>query len=235
MSVSTTRTFNPEFAEILTEAYSRCLIRPQTINQEHIRDAIRSANLMLVDFSNAGVQQYRLIEQEITLVSGQAVYSLAVGTLDVWSMVFRRDDQDTPVWPMSRTDYQRIPNKTQEGRPYNYFCDRASIDNGQRTISLYPTPERDGDTLQIWALTRSLDAVQMRQNLTVAYEGFEAYCSSLARRLARKYAPELIGGQTGLAQEELQAWNLWRGADKERSPLRIRMRGYSSPRRGGSR
>lgn len=226
MATSQTRTFSPEFAEILEESFSRCLIRPQTINQDHIYEAIRSANLMLVEFTNAGVQQYRLIEQTITLTAGQEQYSLAAGTLDIWSMVFNRDGQDTPVWPHSRTDYQRIPSKGQEGRPYNYFIDRGAVGNAQRQVYLWPTPDTTGETVRIWALTRSEDAIETSENLTVAYEGFDAYAAKLAERLARKFAPELLGGRDGLKQEAKDAWDLWRGADRERTPLRFRMRGY---------
>lgn len=226
MSTSNTRVFNPEFAEILEEAFSRCQIRPQTINQDHINEALRSANLMLVKFANAGVQQYRLQQQTVIMEAGEPRYELAAGTLDVWSMVYTRDGQDTPVWPMSRTDYEYIPTKTQPGRPHDFFFDRSSIDNGLRHFDLYPTPDTDGDTIRVWALMRSQDAVGIAENLTVAYEGFDAYAAELAARLARKYAPELLPGRTGLAQEAEDAWKLWRGADRERAPLRLKMRGY---------
>ncbi len=45
------RTFNPQFAELLSEAFARAEIRPIGVTQEHIEEAIRSANYLLTDFS----------------------------------------------------------------------------------------------------------------------------------------------------------------------------------------
>ena len=95
------RQFNPTFPQLLAESFSRILIRPLQITQEHIVEALRSANLMLIEFQNHGVNQFQLIEQTIDLEEDEATYDLMEGAIDVWSAVHRRDGLDTPVWPMN--------------------------------------------------------------------------------------------------------------------------------------
>lgn len=221
------RQFNPTFPQLLSEAFSRILIRPLQITQEHILEAIRSANLMLIEFQNHGVNQFQLIEQTITLVDGQATYDLMEGAIDAWSVVHRRDDLDTPVWPMARTDYQRIPDKDNEGRPFNYFVERGKTGITERTITLWPVPDRDGDELVLWVWARGEDQT-FNINAPMAFEWFDAYASNLAKRMAEKYAPKLYDQKEKLAD---RAFDLAYGSDRERAPARFRFRGYTRGRR----
>lgn len=229
MSTSGTRAFDPQFAELLSEAFSRIQIRPLSVTQEHIDEAIRSANLMLVHFAIKGMAQYQMSQQSISLVQGTPTYNLPAGALDIWSAVHRRDNLDTPVWPFSRSDYHHIPSKTQEGRPFNYFADRGVLGAATRSVTLWPTPDRTGDELLCWFLMKSEDASGLPENISVAYEYFEAYASNLCARLAEKFAPQSFREKLQLAD---MAWKAAQDGNRERAPTRMRMRGYT--RRGRS-
>lgn len=229
MATSGTRTFNPKFADLLSEAFSRVLIRSAAVTQDHIDEAIRSANLMFVSFANRVQHQFQLQHVTQALTAADAEYDLPVGALDVWSAVVRKDGQDTPVWPMARVDYQRIPSKTQEGRPFNFFVERGKVGNAQRTITFWPTPDGTSATeARMWVLMRPEDATGLPENLSVAWEWFDAYASDLTARLAEKYAPEQHADKEAKAE---RAFLIAKGGDRERSPTRFRMRGYTRGRR----
>jgi hypothetical protein len=207
---------------MLSEAFSRVLIRPANVTAEHIEEAIRSANLMLIDFSTKGVHQYQLIETVISTVIGQASYDLPAGTIDVWHAILRRDNRDTPVWPMARSDYHSIPNKDNPGRPFNYFSERGKVGEVARTITLWPVPDKI-DSLRIWVWVFAESVGKMAETLSVSKEWFDAYASALTARLAEKYAPTLFEQKMALAAQAFMQANR---TGRERTTLRLRMRGY---------
>lgn len=227
MATSGTITTDYQFAEIMSEAFERCQIPPLAIVQEHIDACVRSAQLMLVEFGNRGVHQYQLSHTTIDLEAGEPTYNLPVGTIDLWSAVLTRDGSDTPVWPMGRQAYEYIPKKSQTGRPFNYFVDRATTGLQLRTVTLWPVPDRSTDVLKVWVWKSAQDVGSIGNTLAVAPEWVDAYAAGLAKRMARKFAPGLVGELTSEAE---QAFSLAHGTDRERAPLRLRMRGYT--RRG---
>ncbi len=227
VATSGTYTFNPEFAELMTEAYSRLQIRGAQIQEEHIEDALRSANLLLIDFANRGVHQYELTQVDVTLDPDQATpqtYNLPAGTIDVWHAVIRRDGADTPLWPMARQSYEDIPNKSETGRPYNYTTNRNVSGVTTRTITLWPVPDT-ADTLRLWVWRFAEDQVGIEQNVGIAKEWFDAYAAELAKRLWRKY-PSNTSTFMEMAVEAREAFTAARGTNRERAPLRLRIRGY---------
>lgn len=221
--------FDPTFAEVLSEAFSNCGIRPQLVTSEHIDEAIRSANFALVKFSNRGVKQYSLSYRQLSLVSGTATYSLPADVIDVWAATTLRSGAETPIWPISRTDYLTIPNKTTTGRSYNYFIDKGKVGTTQRTIALWPVPDRSTDVLNYWALTRHTDVTDLSATGPMAYEWVDAYALEIAVRMALKYAPDRLDTLSILAG---QAFELAYDANRERAPVRFKMRGYVKPRGG---
>lgn len=225
MATSETRTFDPQFNELLTEAFERIQIQPRDVVQDHIEAALRSANLMLIDFANRGVLAYQLVQATINLEAGEPTYDLPAGTIDAWSVILRRDNQDVPVWPMGRSTYHQLPDKTNTGRPFNYFTDRAKTGLNTRTITLWPVPDRDSDTLELWVWKFAEDAGTMSNTTGIAKEWFDAYAAGLAARLARKYPPK-VGTVAELKAEADVAFYIAKGTDRERAPLRIRVRGY---------
>ena len=222
-----TATFNPEFTEILSEAFSNAGIRPANVTGEHIVEAIRSANLLLVDFSNKGVKQYQLVFRTITVTSGVATITLPADVLDVWAANITRDGQDTPMWPISRTDYMNVPRKTQTGRMFNYFVDKGKEGTTARVVYLWPTPDRSTDVFTYWAWVRNSDENLVSQTSPMSYEWLDAYAAGLAVRIARKFAPDRLADLVPLASD---AFLNARYADRERAPTRFKMRGYNRPR-----
>lgn len=224
------RTFNPQFAEILSEAFSRSMVRPFHATQEHLDEAIRSANFVLTSFTNKGVTQFQLVEQVITLEDGVATYDLMEGALDAWHVMYRREGMtDTPVWPMARSDYHSLPDKDSQGLSNQYFTDRGKTGNVARTITLWPVPDRDTDSLSVWVWCRA-ETVENNISATapIAVEFVDAYADAIALRLAKKFNEAKVAGLTKDAKE---SFDIAFSAARERTPARFRMRGYTRGRR----
>lgn len=224
------RTFNPEFAEILSESFSRALIRPMQVTQEHLDEALRSANFVLTQFTNLGVTQFQLVEQVIPLVDGTATYDLMEGALDAWHVMYIRDGMsETPVWPMARSDYHSLPDKESPGLANQYFTERGKTGNVTRTITLWPVPDRSTDSLSVWVWCRA-NTQTNDINLTapIGVEFIDAYADAIALRMAKKFNPSVVSGLTVDAKE---SFGIAFSAARERTPVRLRMRGYTRGRR----
>jgi hypothetical protein len=224
------RTYNPEFARLLSEAFSRAKIRPLQVTQEHLDEAIQSANFVLTQFTNLGVTQFQLVEQVIELETGEATYDLMEGALDAWHVMYRRDGMtDTPVWPISRSDYHSLPVKDTPGLANQYFTDRGKVGNAVRTITLWPVPDRNTDTLSVWVWCRT-NAQDNDISLTapIAVEFIDAYADAIALRMAKKFNEDKVASLTVDAKE---SFDIAFSAARERTPARFRMRGYTRGRR----
>jgi len=164
MATSGTRTFTLYVNEIIEEAYGR--IGGETITGKESSSARRSLNLMLKEWSNRSIQLWSVSESTQTLTSGTANYTLNSYTIDVEEAVIsvtNADDTrtDYEMERISRDDYLRIPDKSNSGRPSQYFVDKQLTP----IIYLYPTPD-DADTFRykerkaledITAATESVD------------------------------------------------------------------------------
>lgn len=224
MATSGTRAFTPQFADILSEAFSRVQIRPENVTPEHIEEAIRSANLLLVELAGDGIQQFQLVEQIVTLVEADPTYDLPAGTIDVWYGTVRKGNQDTPIWPISRDDYASIPDKTNIGRPFNYFVETGTVGETARTITFWPVPgTANATTARLWVWRRAEVITAMAQNPGVAWEFLDCYSAGLAKRLAVKFAPQLAEAR---AAEFDMALLKAKRLGRSRAPLRLRATGY---------
>lgn len=202
------------------EALSRIQIRGAQIAEEHITEAVASANYMLAEWIGRGVNQFQLRQVDVVLEAATAAYTLAAGTIDVWSAVFRRDNRDTPVWPISRSDYESIPDKTNSGdRPVHYFVDKST---NTRSVTLWPVPTR-ADTLRLWTWVRADDQTGIDENGSITFEWQEAYASEMCARLAEKFRPAAYGEKRALADAK---FILAQRGQRERAPTRVRFRGY---------
>lgn len=192
MASSGTFAFNPQFADHIDEAFERCGIDPADLKARHIRSAKRSANLMLKDWQNFGYKQHalELISQPLTAV-GQNSFSLPAGGLDIFHATLKRSGRETEMYPISRSDYNALHDKTQTGRPDRYFVDRGTFTGAVgSSVFLWQTAENITDTIELWYIRTLEDAGDPSNtlDLTPAYQ--EAFAAGLATHLSLKFAPE---------------------------------------------
>ena len=84
MATSDSKAYRPDVEEIITEAYERCGIDPQTRTGDQASSARRSLNLLFSEWSNRGINYWTVTNLTLTLVKDQSTpYTLPVGTIDL--------------------------------------------------------------------------------------------------------------------------------------------------------
>ena len=81
MATSGTTAFNLDIDEIIQEGYQRCGVR--TNSGYDLKSARTSLNLLFAEWGNRGIHLWKVDLNEVTLVSGQAEYSVASNVSDV--------------------------------------------------------------------------------------------------------------------------------------------------------
>ena len=111
------------------------------------------------------------------------------------------DPNDRVVTPISRTDYSAQPDKFTQAFPSTYWFNRQI----NPVITTWPVADQNGPyVLNVYCVTQPQDAtIPGGATLNIPYRFLEAFAAGLARRLARKYAPQLV---QELAIEENMVW-----------------------------
>src|SRR5210317_1589372 len=151
MATSGTTIFESGFSisDIVEEAYERIGIKG--VSGHQLKTARRSLNIMFQEWGNRGLHFWEVKNNSITLVDGQAEYTMyrsaadgtsdataVYGVDDILEAVYRNSSGvDFSLTKINRSNYQGLSSKTQEGTPTQYFVQRF-ID--KVTITLYLTP-----------------------------------------------------------------------------------------------
>jgi hypothetical protein len=131
--------------------------------------------------------------------------------------------QDRWLQPMGEADYARIPNKTMSAPPSQYWVNRLGPPY-QLTLTVWPVPNLSYPQAAItYFAVRQLQTANLQngETLDTPYRFLDAAAAELGLRLARKYAPKLIGspGSGGLLDDAREAWVLAVGEDTAHAPV----------------
>lgn len=215
MATSGTYAFELGYADAFDEAYERCGVDPATLTPRHLMSALRSANLLMADWTAEKFTFFSVDEQTQALTAGQGddstPYTAATGTIIILEANIRRSGVDTPVFVISRDMYFRINKKDQRGLPSNVWYDIA-----RNKYALWTVPENSTDVFRYKRLRRKQDVLTLGETADVPYLYSEALCAGLAMKLSLKFAPERFDRLKGLAQE---AFNKAQMADRERTDV----------------
>jgi hypothetical protein len=198
MTTSGTRTFNLDVAEVIEEAYERCGLEVRT--GYDAKTARRSLNLMFADWANRGLNLWTVGQGTTTLVQGTSTYTLAADVVDILEMVLRRDSTDYEVERISRGDYLTFPNKTDQGRPSQFYLNRQI----EPVITLWQTPENSTDQLIYYYVQRIEDAGTLVNTADLPFRFLPCMVAGLAYYLAMKRAPERLQFLKAVYEEEFQ-------------------------------
>ena len=203
-TTSGTTTFDKTFAidEIIEEAYER--IGMQGVSGNQLRQARRSLNIMFQEWGNRGLHYWEVANNSITLVDGQATYTMyrstgdgtsdataVYGVDDILEAVYRNASSvDTPLTKINRSTYQGLSNKTSEGTPSQYFVQRF-IDKVTITLYLTPGSSEAGKTINYYYVKRIQDVGDYTNATDVPYRFVPCMASGLAFFLSQKFKPEL--------------------------------------------
>jgi len=216
-TTSGTVIFDKNFSidEIIEEAYERIGIQPVSGNQ--LRIARRSLNIMFQEWGNRGLHYWEVANNSITLVNGQATYTMyratsdgtsdataVYGVDDVLEAVYRNSSSvDFPLTKVNRSTYQSLSNKTDTGTPTQYFVQRF-IDKVTITLYLTPGTSEAGNTINYYYVKRIQDVGDYTNATDVPYRFVPCMASGLAFYLAQKFAPQRTQELKLLYEDELQ-------------------------------
>ena len=190
---SSTYNFQPSAGDLVLNAFARCGIRAPELTAQHLADASMECNLLASQFSNRNPNQFLMETPTIPLVQGQAVYQLpsrtvAIGiiylTLGTGAAAF-----DTPMGPISATDWGAISVKSTQGQPTTAVFTLLPIP----TLTVWPVPDANGPYLLSAQSFRQMQDVSLSggQTIDAPFRFLDAFTAGLAARLARIYAPAL--------------------------------------------
>lgn len=216
-TTSGTVIFDKNFSidEIVEEACERIGIQPVAGNQ--LRMARRSLNIMFQEWANRGLHYWQVGNNSITLVDGQATYTMyratsdgtsdataIYGVDDVLECVYRNaSNVDTPLTKINRSTYQGLSNKTSEGVPSQYFVQRF-IDKVTITLYLTPGSSEAGNTINYYYVKRIQDVGDYTNATDVPYRFVPCMVSGLAFYLSQKLAPQRTQELKLYYEDELQ-------------------------------
>ena len=216
-TTSGTTTFDKTFAidEIIEEAYER--IGMQGVSGNQLRMARRSLNIMFQEWGNRGLHYWEVANNNITLVNGQAEYTMfrstgdgtsdataIYGVDDVLEAVYRNSSNvDSPLTKINRSTYQALSNKTSTGQPSQYYVQRF-IDKVTITLYLTPGSSEAGNKLNFYFVKRIQDVGSYTNATDVPYRFVPCMASGLAYYLSQKFKPELTQNMKLLYEDELQ-------------------------------
>lgn len=228
MTSSGTYAFNPSLGEVVLNAFARCGVRRTALVQEHMQDARFEANLMFSEWSNRGVNLWKVDLQEIPLLEGVSTYYADTGNtaaaaartimvLDAYISVGTGQSAfDRVIMPISRTEYSQTPNKTLQSPPTVFWFDRLI----NPTITVWPVPDQSNYyTLKFYRVIQVQDAeLSNGQTLDIPNRWMDAACAGLAARLAIIYAPDR---SQILEAKAAQSYEIAATQDTENVPMYI--------------
>src|SRR6056300_181253 len=216
-TTSGTTIFDKNFSidEIIEEAYERLGI--QGVSGYQLKTARRSINILFQERANRGLHYWEVGNNSITLVDGQAVYTMYRSTSDGTSdatAVYGVDDVleasyrnassvDTPLTKINRSTYQALSNKTSEGQPTQYFVQRF-IDKVTITLYLTPGSTEAGNFINYYYVKRIQDVGIYTNATDVPYRFVPCMVSGLSYYLSQKFAPQRTQELKLLYEDELQ-------------------------------
>lgn len=149
-------------------------------------EATNALNMMLKTWG-ASQRLWLMSEAVLTLVAGQAAYSLGTGVRQVMSVRRRISGLDTPLTELSRSEYQDTPTKTQTGLPNSWWFDRQ---RSTRTLYVWYVPDASvaAQYTLPYTYTRIIEDIDTLDNdPDVPAEWLEVLVYNLATRLGPRY------------------------------------------------
>lgn len=211
----TTETFS-----VIDEAYERCMVDPSGLSVHDVEKAIRSLNMLSIEWSNRQLNLWTVELQVLPLELDKQYYTLDNATIAILQTVTRQVQSNDTLIDMSitgigRGDYLNIPNKAQTAnRPTQFYFDRQVPPK----LYLWPVVDNEDTKLIYYRIRAMQTTVGMNGTFDAPQRLLDAIAAGLAYRLSMKGA----GGDTaGLKMAYDEAFGLAAAEDRERVPTTI--------------
>ena len=189
MATSNTTTFNLSFDSIIERAYARCGKSMRTGYE--LRAARDNLNLLFSEWGNRGIHLWKVKNHTQNLTAGTTTYATPSDASDVLELVFRKisggTTTDTRMTKISRSEYENIPNKFEQGQPSQYFIQR-NLSNVE--INLYQTPNETDTQINYFYVGRIEDVGAYTNEPDAPFRFLPCTVAGLAYYLGQEIAPE---------------------------------------------
>ena len=231
MAISGVANFDMNFTELAEEAFERAGREMRT--GYDLRTARRSANIMMAEWANRGINMWTIESGSIPLVQGTATYNLPADTVDLLEHVIRTGSgnaatqSDLTITRISVSTYATIPNKLSQARPIQVYIDRKQ---DVPTVTVWPIPDQGPSgspyyTFVYWRLRR-MDNIDTGSNTAdVNFRFLPCLTAGLAYYIAMKI-PEGVPRLGMLKTEYESQWQLAADEDREKAADRFVPRQY---------
>jgi hypothetical protein len=230
MTTTGTALFNLDFAEIAEEAFERA--GSELRSGYDFKTARRSLNLLLMEWSNRGINLWTVEEGSILLNTGVTSYNLPIDTVDLLDHVIRtgsgQNQSDITISRISGSTYSTIPNKTAMGKPIQVWINRqsgATTPTGVAypTINVWPTPQAPDEqyTFVYWRLKRMQDAGNGVNTQDIPYLFLPALVAGLAYYLSMKLPGVDMQRAVALKAVYDEQFQLAADENREKAPVRM--------------
>lgn len=194
MATSGSTNYTSTRDDLIEEAFLKIGIgiEGEALAAEYITAASRTLNFMIKAWSGYGLQLWKRTEATITLVASQNSYTVGLPTQDKPLKVVdcsrvKTDGTTTGMTPLSRKEWDNIPNETTEGVPVNYYYE-PGLTTGTLYVWLTPDTTAATDyTLKLVYISYMEDMDSSLDNFDFPSEWLEALAYGLALRLAPVY------------------------------------------------
>lgn len=223
MTTSGVAVFNPDFSELVEEAFERAGLELRT--GYDLRTARRSMNFMAQEWQNKGINLWTVESGTIPLVAGQITYEMPADTIDIIEHQCRLNNgstasqSDYTMTRISVSEYAHINNKTTQGMPLQIYVDRQ---REKPILYLWPVPDGTQPyTLYYWRIRRIQDVGAGGTNtIDVPARFLPVLVAGLAYHIALK-RPESTDRVPMLKQIYDEQWEMAAGEDRDKSSQRF--------------
>ena len=226
MTTSGTFAFAPSLGELVINAFARCGVRRTELTTQHMSDARFEANLMMSDWCADGINLWQVQSTTIPLVQGQYIYTVpsnVVFMLDLYITTGENPAIDRIIFPISRSDYVSLSQKTEQAPTTSFWFDRLISPN----LYLWPVPDQSNYyTLTYYYMRQAMDSELTNSTQPeIPFYYLDSFAWGLTSRLALIYAPDKA---QALEMRAMKSWNraLQVGSENVQIAIMPSMRGY---------
>ena len=182
MAISGTTSFNLAIDDIINESLSQ--IGGEVTQGGDVVEARRSLDLLLREWQNRGFALWKTALGTFTASDSSVTETLPTDLIDVIVATSRKDTTDLELTRINMEDYERLPDKTQTGRPVQYAIQHGTA--GQ-TMYLWPLADAaDTYTIRYRYFGYTDDSSKSTYNADVPTRMLPALTAGLAYKMAIK-------------------------------------------------
>ena len=182
MATSGTTTFDLQIDEIIEEAISQ--IGGEVTLGDDPREARRSLDLLLREWQNRGYSLWKTNLDTITLTENVSTLQLTNNIIDILIATIRENSNDLEMTRITMSEYEKIPNKSQPGKPLQYAV-KATTNSGP-VVHFWPVPNVGTYIFRHRFFEYTQDSSRSTYNADVPSHMLPALTSGLAFKMALK-------------------------------------------------